>query len=382
MLGSNKAAGLVRSRKILKKQELIMSRPINFSAGPSMIPVEVLESLSADMVNYKATGLSLVEVSHRGPVYDEVHQEAVSLLRELLGVPEGYSVLFLGGGATLQFSMVPMNLMKGSADYANTGTWAKKAIAEAKKVGQVNVVFDGSSSNFSSLPDPASVKPSPGSSYLHITSNETIGGIQWKSFPDTGSVPLVADMSSDILSRPVDVSRFGLIYAGAQKNLGPSGVTLVIIRDDLLERSSDSLGAYLNYAVHAKANSLYNTPPVFPIWGVKLVLEQIKKRGGAAAVAKENAAQAAEIYNAIESSEGFYRSPVDPACRSDMNVVWRLKEESLEAEFIAQAGKAGLIGLKGHRSVGGCRASIYNAMTMEGVKRLTSFMADFARKNG
>ncbi len=361
-----------------------MSRPVNFSAGPSMIPVEVLQSIADDMVDYKNTGLSLVEVSHRGPVYDEVHQQAISLLRELMGIPEGYSVLFLGGGATLQFSMLAMNLMKdgGSADYVASGAWAAKAIAEAKKVGKINIVWDGSEGSFASLPDPETVKPTPGASYLHITSNETIGGIQWKDFPDTGDVPLVADMSSDILSRPVDVSRFGLIYAGAQKNLGPSGLTIVIIRDDLLERSSDKLGTYLNYAIHAKGNSLYNTPPVFPIWAMKLVLEGVKDRGGAAAVAQENEAQAAALYTVIDGSDGFYRCPVDPAFRSDMNIVWRLADEALEAEFIAESKKAGLIGLKGHRSVGGCRASLYNAMTSEGVQRLISFMNDFSSRKG
>lgn len=361
-----------------------MSRPVNFSAGPSMIPVEVLESIATDMVDYKGTGLSLVEVSHRGPVYDKVHQEAISLIKELMGVPDGYSVLFMGGGATLQFTMLAMNLMKegGSADYTNTGAWAGKAIAEAKKIGTVNLVYDGSDNSFMKLPDPATVKPTRGSSYLHVTSNETIGGIQWKSFPDTGDVPLVADMSSDILSRPVDVSKFGMIYAGAQKNLGPSGVTVVIIRDDLLERSSDSLGAYLNYSVHAKGDSLYNTPPVFPIWGMKLVLDGVKARGGAAAVARENEAQAAALYSAIDNSDGFYRCPVEPAFRSDMNIVWRLAEENLETDFVSEAKAAGLIGLKGHRSVGGCRASIYNAMTMAGVDQLTSFMSDFASRKG
>ncbi len=361
-----------------------MSRPVNFSAGPSMIPVEVLESLANDMVDFQGTGLSLVEVSHRGPVYDKVHQDTISLIRELMGIPEGYSVLFIGGGATLQFSMLPMNLLLpgGSADYISTGAWAIKAIGEAKKVGSVNIAYDGSIDKFMSLPDPSAIKPTAGSSYLHITSNETIGGIQWKTFPDSGDVPLVADMSSDILSRPVDVSKFGVIYAGAQKNLGPSGVTTVIIRDDLLERSSDSLGSYLNYSVHAKANSLYNTPPVFPIWGIRLVLEGVKTRGGAAAVAKENEAQAAALYQTIDGSGGFYRCPVETSARSDMNVVWRLADEDLEARFIKEASAEGMIGLKGHRSVGGCRASLYNAMTMKGLKRLTSFMAEFARKNG
>jgi len=361
-----------------------MSRPVNFYAGPSMIPVDVLESLAADMVDYRGTGLSLVEVSHRGPVYDEVHNEAIRLIRELMGVPEGYSILFIGGGATLQFSMMPMNLLRPgeSADYVHSGAWAKKAIAEARKVGTVNVLWDGADSDYMSLPDPSTVRPSEGSSYVHITSNETIGGVQWKAFPDTGDVPMVADMSSDILSRPVDVSRFGLIYAGAQKNLGPSGVTVVIIRDDLLERSSDELGAYLSYAVHAKGNSLYNTPPVFPIWAMKTVLEGVKKRGGAEAVARDNTAKAAELYRAIDSSDGFYRCPVDPAFRSEMNIVWRLKDEAKEAAFVKEAAAAGLMGLKGHRSVGGCRASLYNAMTLDGVKQLTAFMDDFAKKNG
>jgi phosphoserine aminotransferase len=361
-----------------------MSRPFNFSAGPSMIPVDVLEELSENMVNYQSTGLSLIEVSHRGPVYDEVHNSAVSLIKELMNIPDNYSVLFIGGGATLQFSMIPMNLMVGgkSADYVNSGAWAKKAITEAKKEGSINIVYDGSDNNFSVLPDPGDIKPSEGSSYLHVTSNETIGGIQWKAFPDTGDIPLVADMSSDILSRPVDVSRFGLIYAGAQKNLGPSGVTVVIIRNDLLDRSPENLGAYLSYAVHAKSNSLYNTPPVFPIWAMKLILEKIKEKGGASAVAEKNMEKARVLYSAIDNSEGFYVSPVEKQYRSDMNVVWRLSEESLEPVFIKEAAENGLIGLKGHRSVGGCRASLYNAMTLEGVKALTSFMGDFARKNG
>ena len=361
-----------------------MNRPVNFSAGPSMMPLEVLESLASNMVDYRGTGLSLVEVSHRGAVYDAVHQETMSLVKELMGVPEGYSIILVGGGATLQFSMLPMNLMipGGSADYVNTGAWAKKAIAEAKKVGRVNVVWDGAEGGYMSLPDPASVAPAAGASYLHITSNETIGGVQWKEFPRSGDVPLAADMSSDILSRPVDVSRFGIIYAGAQKNLAPAGVTLVIIRDDLLERSSESLGSYLSYAVHAEAGSLYNTPPVFAIWAMKLVLDGVKARGGVAAIAQENEAKAAALYDAIDSSGGFYRCPVVPSVRSNMNVVWRLAEEGKEADFVKEAAAAGLIGLKGHRSVGGCRASLYNAMTMEGVRRLIDFMTEFARKNG
>jgi len=360
-----------------------MSRPVNFSAGPSMVPTEVLESLAADMVAYRETGLSLIEVSHRGADYNHIHQETISLFRELMGIPEEYSVLFLGGGATMQFSMMPMNLLLpgGTADYVDSGAWAKKAINEARKVGKVNVLWSGEEDQYLLLPIVDALKPTDGSSYLHITSNETIGGIQWKQFPDTGDVPLAADMSSDILSRPVDVSRFGLIYAGAQKNLGPAGLTVVIIRNELLKRCSDQLGSYLSYSVHAQANSLYNTPPVFPIWAMNLVLQGVKERGGAAALARENQEQAAELYRAIDDSGGFYRCPVRPEFRSQMNVVWRLAEEAKEPVFLKESAAAGLIGLKGHRSVGGCRASLYNAMTMEGVKRLTSFMADFARRN-
>lgn len=360
-----------------------MSRPVNFSAGPSMIPTDVLETLAAEMVDFQKTGLSLIEVSHRGPEYDKVHQETIDLLKELMDIPKGYSVLFVGGGATMQFSMVPMNLLLpgGSADYVNSGAWAGKAVDEARKVGKVNVIWTGEDRKFMVLPKSTDIKGTPGSSYVHITSNETIGGVQWKGFPDTGNIPLVADMSSDILSRPVDVSRFGLIYAGAQKNLGPAGLTVVIIRDDLLERSGSALGSYFSYKVHAKANSLYNTPPVFPIWAMNLVLKGVKARGGAAVVARDNQAQAAQLYKTIDNSGGFYRCPVDKAVRSDMNVVWRLADEAKEPVFIKESEAAGLVGLKGHRDVGGCRASLYNAMTMEGVKRLTSFMDDFAGRN-
>jgi len=348
-----------------------------------MIPVDVLESLAAEMVDYQKTGLSLVEVSHRGAVYGRVHTETITLIRELMSVPEDYSILLLGGGATLQFSMLPMNLLPTGkrADYINSGAWAYKAIGEARKAGDVNVIYDGVDENYTNLPDPKSIKPSPSAAYLHITSNETIGGLQWKSFPEFQDVPVVADMSSDILSRSIDVSKFGLIYAGAQKNLGPAGVSIVIIRNELLARSPRNLGSYLSYSVHAKANSLYNTPPVFPIWGMKLVLEGVKKQGGADVVASANTRKAAKLYEAIDTSEGFYRCPVNKSVRSDMNVVWRLQNEKLEARFIEDSTNAGLIGLKGHRSVGGCRASIYNALTEEAVDRLIAFMADFSAKN-
>lgn len=360
-----------------------MSHPVNFSAGPSKIPAEVLESLAAEMMDYQKTGLSLVEMSHRGTVYGEVHLETIALIKELMNVPDDYSILLLGGGATLQFSMLPMNLLPPgkSADYINSGAWAQKAIAEARKVGEVNMIYDGADENYMNLPDPKLIKPSPNAAYLHITSNETIGGLQWKTFPELQDVPMVVDMSSDILSRSIDVSKFSLIYAGAQKNLGPAGVSIVIIRNELLAGSPKNLGSYLSYAVHAKANSLYNTPPVFPIWGMKLVLEGVKRQGGAEAVTRANTQKATKLYEAIDASDEFYRCPVNKSVRSDMNVVWRLQNEALEKQFIEEATNAKLIGLKGHRSVGGCRASIYNALTVEDVNKLISFMADFLAKN-
>ena len=359
-----------------------MSRKYNFYAGPATLPVEVLEKIKDEIVDYQNMGMSLIETSHRSKEYDNVHNEAISLMKRLLGIPDGYTVLFLGGGATLQFSMVPMNLMgkNGTCDIVVSGSWGKKALSDAEKVGKVNVIFDGKESSYTTLPEPASVKPSAGSDYLHITSNETIGGIQWKDWPDSGNIPMVCDMSSDILSRPVPVEKFGLIYGGAQKNLGPAGVTVVIIRDDLIERSSDDLTAYLSYAVHAGKNSLYNTPPVFSIYALKLVMEWLEKLGGTAAIEKINNEKADMIYSAIEESGDFYRSPVDPKYRSTMNVVFRLPTEELEKEFVSQAAEQGMIGLKGHRSVGGIRASIYNSFPKEGVEKLTEFMRDFAKR--
>lgn len=359
-----------------------MKRPINFSAGPSILPLEVLETLSSEIVNYRNSGLSIVEISHRSEEYTELHMQTIALLKELLSVPDNYSILLLGGGATLQFTMLPLNLMKsgGSADYVNSGAWAKAAVAEAKKVGNVNVVWDGSGCDFMSLPEPNTLKPSPDASYFHITSNETIGGLQWKTFPKLDRVALVADMSSDILSRALDVTQFGLIYAGAQKNLGPAGVTVVIIRDDLPGSASGNLGSYLDYTIHSKSDSLYNTPPVFSIWAMKLVLDKVKSRGGIAAVEKDNTAQSSALYRCIDESDGFYQCPVNRKFRSDMNIVWRLADKTKEAVFLHEATAAGLIGLKGHRSVGGCRASLYNAMTTVGVTRLITFMNSFAGK--
>lgn len=367
-------------------------RIYNFSAGPCTLPLEVLEQVQAEMTDYRGTGMGVVEMSHRSPLIVELHEAALQSLRGLLELPDDYHVLFLAGGATMQFGMVPMNLAaKGQrVDYTNSGAWAKKAIADAKVVGaDVNVVFDGSASKFTTLPDPATIRSSDGSAYLHLTSNETIGGLQWKDFPTCeapGSAPLVADMSSDFLSRPIDVKPFGLIYAGAQKNIGPAGMVVVIIRDDLLQSCATSGGGdqvnYLNYANHVEGGSMLNTPPVFQIYVTGLVLNWLKARGGVAWARDMAAQRSGLIYGAMESSGGFYRCPVDERYRSTMNVVFRLPSEKLEAEFIAQAEASGMDGLKGHRSVGGCRASVYNAMPVEGAEALAEFMGEFARTHG
>ena len=361
-----------------------MGRKYNFFAGPSTLPVPVLEQLRAEIVDTQGKGLSMIEASHRGGMYEAMHNETIELLRGLLGVPQDRRILLLGGGATLQFAMVPMNLMAktGSCDYVQSGAWAKKAAADAKLFGTVRLAFDGAAGNYTSLPAASSVKVPQDSAYLHLTSNETIGGIQWKEFPDPGSVPLVADMSSDIMSRRIPAERFGLIYAGAQKNLGPAGLAVAVIAEPLLERCPKNLPAYLSYRTHAEENSLYNTPPVFAVWVMGLVMKWVKAQGGLAAVEKLNAEKAALVYQAIDGSGGFYRSPVDKAVRSTMNVVWRLPSEELEKAFVAESEKAGMLGLKGHRSVGGCRASLYNGMPLEGAKALAALMKDFASRNG
>ena len=361
-----------------------MNRKHNFYAGPSTLPLEVLETLQRELVDFEGQGLSMIETSHRSSMYDQVHNRAVDLLRELFEIPANYRILFLGGGATLQFSMIPLNFLHSdqTCDFTLSGSWAKKAYSDAKKVGKVRIIFDGADKNYTTLPKASSLEVDPNAAYLHLTSNETIGGVQWKEWPDTGSVPLICDMSSDLLSRSVPVEKFALIYGGAQKNLGPAGVTVVIIREDLLERCSDTLTAYLDYRTHAEKNSLYNTPPVFAIWVIQLVLERMKRLGGMKAMEEHNAAKAAEVYNAIDGSGGFFRCPVEQNARSLMNLVFRLPSEELEKRFITEATAAGILGLKGHRSVGGCRASLYNAMPLEGARTLGDFMKDFVRKNG
>jgi phosphoserine aminotransferase len=361
-----------------------MARIYNFSAGPSTLPVEALEEAAGLLVDYENSGMSLVEMSHRGKQYDAVHNDTIALLRDVLQVPEGYHVLLLQGGATLQFGMVPMAFLKPgmSADYVMTGSWAKKAAEDARVVGAVTVPWDGKSCSYTRMPAQHELNLNADAAYVHICSNETIGGIQWQTMPDTGAVPLVCDMSSDILSRPLAWGNIGMLYAGAQKNLAPAGMALVIISERMASMARTDLPAYLRYDLHIKENSLYNTPPTFVVWMTQLTLKWIKKIGGMAEIERRRDEKAGMLYRAIDGSGGYYRCPVDPASRSAMNVVWRLPGEDLENQFIKQAQAQGLSGLKGHRSVGGCRASIYNAMPVEGVRALTDFMGTFMQKNG
>jgi phosphoserine aminotransferase len=359
------------------------ARVYNFSSGPAVLPVSVLEQIQRDLVALPGVGMSILEVSHRSAIFEQVIAKAEADLRELAGIPANYKVLFLQGGASLQFSMVPLNLLTEgkTADYIITGTWTDKAATEAKKVGNVNIAATGAADNFSRIPAASEWKLTPDAAYVHITSNNTIEGTQWHEVPDVGSAPLVSDASSDILSRPIDVTKYGLIYAGAQKNLGPAGATIVIVRDDLLQRSSKSLHTMLNYAIHAENGSLYNTPPVFAIYGVGLVLQWLRAEGGLDAIARTNQRKASKLYAEIDRT-GFYRPTAKTADRSLMNVTFRLPSEALEKPFVKEATAAGFDGLKGHRSVGGVRASIYNAFPEEGIDSLIEFMREFERKNG
>ena len=360
-----------------------MARIYNFSAGPAVLPVEVLEEAQRDLVELPGVGMSVLEISHRSKPFDEIMQGAGADMRALAGIPDNYKVLFLQGGASLQFSMVPMNLLvQGTtADYVITGDWAKKALKEAKKVGATNVAASTEAGNFREIPKQADLKLTAGASYVHYTSNNTIHGTEWQYVPDAGGVPLVCDMSSDIYSRPLDVSKYGLIYSGAQKNLGPSGVTVVIVRDDLLARSADSLPSMLNYRVQAENGSLYNTPPVFGIYILRLVLKWLRKQGGLPAIQKANERKAGILYAELDRSE-FWRPHSEKSCRSLMNVTFRLPSEDLEKLFVKESTAAGFDGLKGHRSVGGLRASIYNAFPEQGLTDLVAFMREFERKNG
>ncbi len=360
-----------------------MKRVLNFSAGPGVMPESVLERAASEMLSWGGRGLSVMEMSHRSDEFIEIAARAEAGLRSLMGIPSGYRVLFLQGGATLQFAMVPMNLRQAGAgvDYLNTGQWSKKAIGEAVKSGPVNVVATGAASKFTCIPPRETWACDPAASYLHYTSNETIGGVQFHHVPDAGPVPLVCDMSSDILSRPVDVSRFGVIYAGAQKNIGPAGLTVVIVRDDLLGRAPKSTPAMLDYAVQASSESMYNTPPTWAIYIAGLVFDWLRDLGGLEEIARRNAEKARLVYDLFDITE-FYRCPVAPADRSLMNVPFTLRDARLDDRFLQEAEAAGLQQLKGHRSVGGMRASLYNAMPRAGVEALVAFMRDFERRNG
>jgi len=359
------------------------NRIFNFAAGPCTLPVSALKKAQEDFMDYEGAGMSLIEMSHRGEHYDKVHSAAMANVRELLGVPDNYDVLLLQGGATLQFAMIPMNFLPQgkTGEYVNTGTWAKKAISDGKKIGSTRVIWDNEADKYTRMPAAGEIKNSDDAAYVHLCSNETIGGIELQEYPDTGDVPLIVDMSSNILSRPVPIEKISMIYAGAQKNMGPAGLGVVIIRKDLVEKAADNLPAYLSYKTHAPKDSLYNTPPVFAIYMMKLTLDWMKDIGGLPALEDLAVKRSGAIYDAVDESDGYFRCPVDKASRSRMNVVWRLPSEDLEKKFIKEALNAGFSGLKGHRSVGGCRASMYNAMPIEGAVSLAQFMLDFKKKN-
>jgi phosphoserine aminotransferase len=360
-----------------------MERIYNFSAGPAVLPRDVLVQAGDELVNWQGCGMSVMEMSHRGKEYMGIQAQAEADLRELMGIPAHYKVLFLQGGASSQFAMVPMNLLRGktSADYLNTGEWSKKAIKEAKKFGNVNVVASSEDKNFSYAPTQDAWKLDANAAYVHYTPNETIGGVEIFWTPETGDVPLVADMSSCILSRPMDVSRYGLIYAGAQKNIGPAGVTVVIVREDLIGQCMAGAPTMFDYKTHADNDSMYNTPPTYGIYIAGLVFKWLKAKGGLAAMEKQNIAKANLLYDYLDST-GFYHSPVAKENRSRMNVPFTLKDASLDEPFLKGAKERGLVQLKGHRSVGGMRASIYNAMPVEGVQALVDYMKAFEKSHG
>ncbi len=356
-----------------------MTRLYNFSAGPAMLPRDVLKQAQQELLDWNGSGMSVMEMSHRGKDYMSIAAQAEATLREVMAIPDNYKVLFLQGGASSQFAMIPMNLLgsgKTEADYVNTGAWSKKAIAEAKRYADVNIVASSEESRFTTIPAFDEWRLNRNAAYVHYTPNETIGGVEFDWIPEVGDVPLVADMSSTILSRPIDVSRFGLIYAGAQKNIGPAGLTLVIIREDLIGECLPGTPTMFSYATHANNGSMYNTPPTYGWYLAGLVFQWIKTQGGLSAMAKINERKAQKLYSAIDNSS-FYHSPVDVKCRSWMNIPFTLENPDQDAAFLAQAAARGLVTLKGHRSVGGMRASIYNAMPEEGVDALVHFMQEF-----
>jgi phosphoserine aminotransferase len=362
------------------------NRILNFSAGPAMMPVPVLEEIQRDLIALPGVGMSILEISHRSRIFESIAAETEESIRSLAAVPSNYRVLFVQGGASLQFSMVPMNFLPEArtADYVDAGSWADKAITEARKVGRVNIAASTKAERYARIPSDTELGLTPGAAYVHITSNNTIEGTQYRKLPAVGTTPLVDDASSDLFSRPIDVSRHALIYAGAQKNMGPAGVTVVIIRDDFVEQSAARKGllpAMLNYAVYAENRSLYNTPPVFAVYAVGLVMKWLAGQGGLEAMGRHNQRKADKVYAAVDRS-GFYRGTARKQDRSLMNITFRMSSEDLEKRFIKESATAGLDGLEGHRSVGGIRASIYNAFPEEGVDALVSFMSEFERRNG
>jgi phosphoserine aminotransferase len=360
-----------------------MARVFNFSAGPAVLPEPVLQQAAAEMLDWHGSGMSVMEMSHRGKEFIAIHAQAEADLRELLGIPASYKVLFLQGGAAAQFAMIPLNLLRGKtgADYVNTGQWSKKAIGEAKKYCKVNVAASSEDANYTYAPKQSAWKLDPNAAYVHITSNETIGGVEFHWTPDTGEVPLVTDASSHILSRPMDVSRYGLIYAGAQKNIGPAGLAIVIVRDDLIGQADPRTPGVFDYKIQADNDSMYNTPPTYGIYMAGLVFQWLKKLGGLNKMEELNIAKAQLVYDYLDQTE-FYHTPVAKDDRSRMNIPFTLRNAALDDEFLKQAKGRNLMQLKGHRSVGGMRASIYNAMPKEGVEALVQFMKEFERTHG
>ncbi|GAF65715.1 phosphoserine aminotransferase [Bacillus sp. TS-2] len=355
----------------------------NFNAGPSALPKPVLEKAQKEFLNFKDSGMSLMEMSHRSKVYEDVHNEAQSLLKELMGIPEDYRILFLQGGASLQFSMIPMNFLSSGqrANYVLTGAWSEKALKEATFIGETTVAASSKGSNYTFIPEASTWSLQPNDAYIHITSNNTIFGTQFQEFPDSLKSPLIADMSSDILSREINIENFSMIYAGAQKNLGPSGVTVAIIKEDLLSDKKENIPTMLNYHTHLEANSLFNTPPTYSIYMLRNVLEWLKHSGGVSEIEQRNHEKAASIYEAIDQSNGFYTGHAERNSRSNMNITFNLATEELNKKFLALAKERGFVGLNGHRSVGGCRASIYNAVPLEACLALCDLMKEFQKKN-
>ncbi|CAN5242572.1 3-phosphoserine/phosphohydroxythreonine transaminase [soil metagenome] len=379
-----RATGASVTRSSLQAERATPARrAYNFSAGPAMLPLPVLERVRDELPDRNGSGMSILEISHRGNVFREVAEQAESDLRELLGVPADYAVLFLQGGASLQFAMVALNLTgpDDTADYVRTGAWSKKAYTEAEKLCRARLAADASDSGYTAIPEPAEWTLDPGARYVHYTTNETIGGVQFHFVPDTGEVPLVADMSSDILSGPIEVEKFGIIYAGAQKNIGPAGLTLVIVRRELIGHARPAIPTLLDYRAQAEAGSMLNTPPTFGWYVAGLVFRWLGEQGGLNAIAERNGRKARKLYEAIDTS-AFYSNPVDRECRSVMNVPFVLADPALDARFLAESAAAGLTNLKGHRSVGGMRASLYNAMPEAGVDALIEFMQNFETRHG